>query len=65
MKAAVNLIWKLRIWGATRGQGLFEWMLLASFVAIFAAAIVPLVATSISKIFSHVASSMTASTSNN
>jgi hypothetical protein len=40
-------------------------MLLASFVAIFAAAIVPLVATSISKILSHVASSMTASTSNN
>jgi hypothetical protein len=64
MNTALNLIWKLRIWGATHGQDLFECALMASFVAIFAAAIVPVIATSISKVFSHVASSMTASASN-
>lgn len=64
MKTAVNLVWKLRIWGATHGQDLIECALMASFVAIFAAAIMPVVATSISKIFSHVASSMSASASN-
>jgi hypothetical protein len=60
VNTAVNLIWKLRIWQATHGQDLVECALMASFVAIFAAAIVPVIATSLSKVFSHVASSMTA-----
>jgi Flp pilus assembly pilin Flp len=64
VKTAVNLIWKLRIWGATHGQDFFECALMASFVTIFAAAIVPVVATGIGKVFSQVASSMTASASN-
>jgi pilus assembly protein Flp/PilA len=56
VKTAVNMIWKLRIWGATHGQDLIECALVASLVAILAGAIVPVVATSISKVFSHVAS---------
>jgi hypothetical protein len=50
--------------GTTHRPDLFECALTASFVALFAATIVPVVATSISKVFSHVASSMTAAASN-
>jgi hypothetical protein len=49
--------------GATHGQDLFECVLMASFLAIFAAAIVPVAVTSISKVFSHVAFTMAASAS--
>lgn len=58
-----NLIWKLRIIKDTRGQDLIEYALMAGFVAVAAGAIMPGVATSISTIFSKVASVMaTAST---
>jgi pilus assembly protein Flp/PilA len=60
MKTAVNFVWKLRIWTDTHGQDLIEYALMAGFVAVSAGAIMPGVATSISKIFSKVASSMTA-----
>ena len=60
MKRIVNLLWKLRIWTDTHGQDLIEYALMAGFVAVAAGAIMPGVATSISKIFSKVSSVMTA-----
>ena len=60
MTTAIVLIWKLRIWADNHGQDLIEYALMAGFVAVSAGAIMPGVATSISKIFSKVASSMTA-----
>jgi pilus assembly protein Flp/PilA len=60
MKTVINLLWTLRIWTDNHGQDLIEYALMAGFVAVSAGAIMPGVATSISKIFSKVASSMTA-----
>ena len=51
-----NLVWKLRMLKDTRGQDLIEYALMAGFVAVAAGAIMPGVATSISQIFSKVAS---------
>jgi pilus assembly protein Flp/PilA len=53
-----NLVWKLRIWKETKGQDLIEYALMAGFVAVAAGAIMPGVATSISTIFSQIASTM-------
>ena len=47
----------------TKGQDLIEYALMAGFVAVAAGAIMPGVATSISTIFSKVASVMTAAAS--
>ena len=58
MTRITNLVWKLRIWKDTRGQDLIEYALMAGFVAVAAGAIMPGVATSISTIFSKVASAM-------
>ena len=55
-----NLVLKLKIWKDTKGQDLIEYALMAGFVAVAAGAIMPGVATSISTIFSKVASVMTA-----
>ena len=63
MNGLTNLVWKLRIWKDTRGQDLIEYALMAGFVAVAAGAIMPGVSTSISRIFSKVASVMTASAS--
>ena len=63
MNRFTNLVWQLRIWKDTRGQDLIEYALMAGFVAVAAGAIMPGVATSISQIFSKVASVMTASAS--
>ncbi|HEV8042082.1 MAG TPA: Flp family type IVb pilin [Bryobacteraceae bacterium] len=60
MTRITNLVWKLRIWKDTRGQDLIEYALMAGFVAVAAGAIMPGVATSISTIFSKIASTMTA-----
>jgi Flp pilus assembly pilin Flp len=60
MTRAIVLLWKLRIWADDHGQDLIEYALMAGFVAVSAGAIMPGVATSISKIFSKVASTMTA-----
>jgi pilus assembly protein Flp/PilA len=51
-----NLILRLKIWRDRRGQDLIEYALMAGFVAVAAGAIMPGVATSISQIFSKVAS---------
>jgi pilus assembly protein Flp/PilA len=58
MTKITNLVWKLRIWKDTRGQDLIEYALMAGFVAVAAGAIMPSVATSLSQIFSKVASVM-------
>jgi pilus assembly protein Flp/PilA len=60
MKTILNLVWKLRIWTDEHGQALIEYALMAGFVAVAAGAIMPGVATSISKIFSKISSVMSA-----
>ena len=55
-----NFILKLKVWKDTRGQDLIEYALMAGFVAVAAGAIMPGVATSISTIFSKIASVMSA-----
>jgi Flp pilus assembly pilin Flp len=51
-----NLLLQLKIWKDQRGQDLIEYALMAGFVAVAAGAIMPGVATSLSQIFSKVAS---------
>ncbi len=58
-----NLVLRLKIWKDNRGQDLIEYALMAGFVAVAAGAIMPGVATSISTIFSKIASVMTAAAS--
>jgi len=60
MKPLINVVWKLRIWRDTHAQDLIEYALMAGFVAVAAGSIMPGVSTSISRIFSKVASTMTA-----
>jgi Flp pilus assembly pilin Flp len=60
MKTIFNLVWKLRIWTDEHGQDLIEYALMAGFVAVSAGAIMPGVATNISKIFSKISSVMSA-----
>jgi Flp pilus assembly pilin Flp len=58
-----NLILKLQVWKDKKGQDLIEYALMAGFVAVAAGAIMPGVATSISTIFSKIASVMTGAAS--
>ena len=58
-----SFILKMKIWKDTQGQDLIEYALMAGFVAVAAGAIMPGVATSISTIFSKIASVMTAAAS--
>jgi pilus assembly protein Flp/PilA len=60
MRRPMEFLLKLRIWKDQHGQDLIEYALMAGFVAVAAGAIMPGVAGSISKIFSKVASSMSA-----
>jgi pilus assembly protein Flp/PilA len=53
-----NLLLQLKVWKDQRGQDLIEYALMAGFVAVAAGAIMPGVATSLSQIFSKVASVM-------
>jgi pilus assembly protein Flp/PilA len=55
-----SFILKMIIWSDNRGQDLIEYALMAGFVAVAAGAVMPNVATSISTIFSKIASTMTA-----
>lgn len=63
MKNLLKLSCSARIWTDRLGQDLIEYALMAGFVAVAAGAIMPNVATSISKIFSKVSSVMTAAAS--
>ena len=58
-----NFILKLQVWKDKRGQDLIEYALMAGFVAVAAGAIMPGVASSISTIFSKIASVMTGAAS--
>jgi Flp pilus assembly pilin Flp len=58
-----NFILNLQVWKDKRGQDLIEYALMAGFVAVAAGAIMPGVATSISTIFSKIASVMTGAAS--
>jgi Flp pilus assembly pilin Flp len=53
------ILYRLRLWADQRGQDLVEYALMAGFVAVAAGAIMPGVATNISKIFSNIGSVMT------
>ena len=53
-----NFLLKLKVIKDTRGQDLIEYALMAGFVAVAAGAIMPGVASSISQIFSKVASEL-------
>jgi len=55
-----NLLLQLKVWKDQRGQDLIEYALMAGFVAVAAGAIMPGVATSLSQIFSQVASVLSA-----
>jgi Flp pilus assembly pilin Flp len=61
--AYLNVIWRMWIWQDNQGQDLIEYALMAGFVAVAAGAIMPGVASSISRIFSKVSSVMTAAAS--
>ena len=63
MSKFMNRILAVRIWADTKGQDLIEYALMAGFVAVAAGAIMPGVATSISTIFSKIASVMTGAAS--
>jgi pilus assembly protein Flp/PilA len=52
---------RVKLWQDTHGQDLVEYALMAGFVAVTAGAIMPGVATSVSTIFSKVASVMSRS----
>ena len=58
-----NLVWNMRIIKDTKGQDLIEYALMAGFVAVAAGAIMPGVSTSISTIFTKVASVTSAAAS--
>ena len=63
MIATQILNFVIRAWRDRRGQDLIEYALMAGFVAVAAGAIMPGVSSSISTIFSQVASVMTAAAS--
>jgi pilus assembly protein Flp/PilA len=54
---------KLGIWRDTRGQDMIEYALVAALVMLAAIALVPGISTSLSTIFSKIASTMTAAAS--
>lgn len=56
-----TMLLRLKIWKDQRGQDLIEYALMAGFVAVAAGAIMPDVASSISKIFSKIGSVLSAS----
>jgi len=63
MKRLMNLALRLRIWVDCHGQDLIEYALLGGFVAVAAGTIMPGVATSVSRVFSKVGSTMAAAAS--
>lgn len=63
MKRLNDLVWNLQIWKDTRGQDLIEYALMAGFIAVAAGALMPGISTSISTVFSKVASVMTGAAS--
>ncbi len=58
MKRVLDLALRMQMFKDTKGQDLIEYALMAGFVAVAAGSIMPGVSTSISTVFSKVASSM-------
>ena len=58
LASGIDRLWKLRIWADIHGQDLIEYALLAAFLTVAAAALMPSVANSISVVFSKVASTV-------
>jgi Flp pilus assembly pilin Flp len=56
-------VFLMQVWRDRRGQDLIEYALMAGFVAVAAGAIMPGISSSVSTIFSQVASVMTAAAS--
>ena len=56
--SGIDRLWKLRIWADINGQDLIEYALLAGFLTVAAAALMPSIANSISVVFSKVASTV-------
>jgi len=54
---------KLAIWRDTQGQDMIEYALVAALVMLAAVAVVPGISTSLSTVFSKIASTMTAAAS--
>ena len=54
MKRMVRMFCRMRIWKDTRGQDLIEYALMAGFVAVAGAAVMPGIAQKITTIFSGV-----------
>lgn len=63
MNTVQGLMLLAKVWRDQRGQDLIEYALMAGFVAVAAGAIMPGVATSISTIFSQIASVMSGAAS--
>ena len=63
MNNLMNYALRLKIWKDTKGQDLIEYALMAGFVAVAAGAIMPGVATNISRIFTAVDSVVAAAAS--
>ena len=63
MNTVQGLMLLAKMWRDRRGQDLIEYALMAGFVAVAAGAIMPGVATSISTIFSQIASVMSGAAS--
>jgi Flp pilus assembly pilin Flp len=63
MQKFISSLLKLRIVLNTKGQDLVEYALMAGFVAVAAGAIMPDISTSVSQIFSQVASVLTGAAS--
>ena len=60
MQDLKNLVRMMGFWRDTKGQDLIEYALMAGFLAVIAGALMPGVATSISTIFSQIASALSA-----
>ena len=51
MKKFVDVLYRLKIWRDTRGQDLIEYALIAGFIAVAAAAVMPGITSSLSNVF--------------
>jgi pilus assembly protein Flp/PilA len=58
MKKWIAMIWRRRIWMDTGGQDLVEYALLAGFIAVAAGAVIPNLSSSMSNIYSKLASKL-------
>ncbi len=63
MRKIKELLLKAAIWQDTRGQDLIEYALLAGFLALAAAAVIPQVGASVNSLFTAIQQQLTSATS--